>query len=90
MSWSQLALTDDRSASVPVRFHECDHVPDQTNAEALLEYAQPLGYDSLRSVVVKEGQAAAAGDRPEVRITRFVISAKTRGHGRESKPSARE
>ena len=60
-----------------------DDVPDQADAESLLQYTQSVRYDSFQTVVVKERQTPSAGDRPEVRITRFVISAEMRGHDAE-------
>ncbi len=62
------------STSVWVDYHmymlRHDDVPDQADAESLLQYTKSLGYDSFQAVVVKERQTPSAGDRPEVRITR--------------------
>ncbi len=52
-----------------------DDVPDQANIESLLQHTQSVDYDSFQAVVVKERQAAFAGDCPEVRIAWFVVSA---------------
>ena len=60
-----------------------DDVPDQADAESVLQYTQSVRYDSFQGIVVKERQTPSAGDRPEVRITRLVIFAKMRGHGAE-------
>ena len=56
-----------------------DGVPYEADTESLLQYTQPLGYHSFQTVIMQERQNVSAGNRPEVMVTRFVISARMRG-----------
>jgi len=58
-------------------------VSDQADAESLLQYMKPIAYDAFHGIVVEERQTTLAGNRPEVRVARFVISAKMRGNDPE-------
>lgn len=38
-----------------------DHVPDQANAESLLQYGEPIADDLFKTIVMKESQPAITG-----------------------------
>ncbi len=57
-----------------------DNVSDQTDADTLLQDTESIDHDALHGIVPAESEAPVARYRPEIRVPRFVITAKSRRH----------
>ena len=63
-----------------------DDVPDQADSELRLEYAQRVDHNLLHKIEVEETESTETGDRPEVDVPGFIVSAEIRGHEHVSLP----